>query len=493
MLILSVSPLILFIFLVFFKKVKLVWASLFSLLTTFLLVIFIWKINLPIVTASFLKGTFIATDIFLIVFGALFFLETLKKANIINHLCIYLEKISPDYRIQVIILAWFFLSFLEGTSGFGTPSAIVAPLLIGLGLSPILSVAISLLGNSTAGIFGAAGTPIRVGFAGLDITNVPIYSALINIIGFIVPVFILWASTSSQKNRKEQFFEALPFAIFSGFAFVIPSVFVVFLGQEFPSIIGAVIGFIIVLFALKFNLFVPKTIRSLRQKELEVYTPPPLKVFFPYILLIFLLILGKIFFSGVGFTLDFGLKHTFSLFNPGLIFIISSVLTNIFYRKHKNFDLKIIKNSALKSVEPFLVITLISIMVQLMINSNQNSSGNFSFLQIIANNLKTPLLPFLAPFIGAFGSFLTGSVTVSNIMFGSILESTSRVLGINSSIILSLELIGGAAGNMIALADILPALAVVSLQGQVREVLKRVIIPCSIYVILVGIIGLLIT
>ena len=132
-------------------------------------------------------------------------------------------------------------------------------------------------------------------------------------------------------------------------------------------------------------------------------------------------------------------------------------------------------------------------MVQLMINSNQNSSGNLSFLQIIANNFRTPLLPFLSPFIGAFGSFLTGSATISNIMFGDILQNTSIFLGLNSVVILSLELIGASAGNMIALADILPALAVVGLKGQVREILKRVLVPCFIYVLFVGIIGLLIT
>jgi lactate permease len=127
-----------------------------------------------------------------------------------------------------------------------------------------------------------------------------------------------------------------------------------------------------------------------------------------------------------------------------------------------------------------------------MINSGNNSSGNLSFLQIISYGFKTQLLPFMAPFIGAFGSFLTGSATVSNIMFGSILQSTSVVLGLNTAIILSLQLVGAAAGNMIALADILPALTVVGLKGQEREVIKRVIIPCTIYVFLAGVIGLLI-
>jgi lactate permease len=351
---------------------------------------------------------------------------------------------------------------------------------------------VALLGNSASVIFGAAGTPIRVGFAGLNIANIPLYSALINMVGFLVPVFILWLITAKQIDRKKHFLEALPFAIFSGIAFVVPSVFLVFLGQEFPSIIGSIIGFLIVFLAIKLKIFMPRNIRVLNQENLNVEKINILKVFFPYILLIILLILGKLFLSNAGFTLNFGIRHTFNIFNPGVAFILAAIPTIFLFRKNNKFDPKTIKESAKKAIEPFLIIAIISIMVQLMINSGQNISGYASFLQIIANNFKTALLPFISPIIGAFGSFLTGSATVSNIMFGSILQSTSIAIGFNTAIILSLELVGAAAGNMIALADILPALTVVGLKGKERQVIRNVIIPCAIYVILVGLIGLLI-
>jgi len=492
MLFLSIIPLALFVILIFFGKSKLLWASLISLLTTIVLVVLVWQMKLNFIGASFLKGTFIATDILLIIFGALFFLETLRRTKIIESLCLYLEKISPDYRIQVILLAWFLENLLEGTAGFGTPSTVVAPLLIGIGLSPISAVSVALLGNSASGIFGAAGTPIRVGFAGLNIANVPLYAALINMVGFLVPVFILWMITFKQIDRKKHFLEALPFAIFSGIAFVVPSVFLVFLGPEFPSIIGSVIGFLIVFLAIKLKIFMPRNIRVLKQEHLKVEKIHILKVFSPYLLLIILLIIGKLFLNNVGITLNFGIKHTFNIFSPGIVFILATIPTIFLFRKNHKFDPKIIKESAKKAIEPFLIIATISIMVQLMINSGQNISGYASFLQIIANNFKTALLPFIAPIIGAFGSFLTGSITVSNIMFGSIIQSTSIAIGFNAAIILSLEMVGAAAGNMIALADILPALTVVGLKGEERQVIKNVIIPCAIYIILVGLLGLLI-
>jgi lactate permease len=492
MLVLSVIPLALFIILVFSGKIKLIWASLLALLLTIVLVIFVWKMQPVYIGASLMKGTFVAADILVIIFGALLFLETLRKTKIIDSLCHYLGHFSLDYRIQTILLAWFLENFLEGTAGFGTPSTVVAPLLVGVGFSPIIAVVVALLGNSASVVFGAAGTPIRVGFSGLDVAGVPLYSALINMIGFLVPVFMLWIITSIQKERKTHFLEALPFAVFSGLAFSIPSVFLVSLGQEFPSIVGSIVGLLIVLAAIKLKLFVPKTIRSLRPTNLPDDKTPIMKVLFPYILLVALLVVGKFTVGSVGYSVNFGIKHTFNLFNPGFAFIIASIPVMIIWWKDFKGCLGAIKQSFIKALEPFATIALISIMVQIMINSGQNYSGNYSFLQIIAGNLKTAILPLIVPAIGGFGSFLTGSATISNIMFGNILASISSAMGMSVPIILSLQLVGGAAGNMVSLADILPAQAVVGISGKEGEIIKKVIIPCGIYITLAGLIGLLI-
>lgn len=476
---------------VFLFNLRLVYASLISLLTTLLLVMFIWMMDPLFIAASFIKGTLVASDILIIIFGALFFLDVLKKNCIIDGLCHYLEHISSDYRVQAIILGWFLENFIEGTSGFGTPIAIVAPLLIGIGLNPITAVSIGLLGNSTAVVFGAAGTPIRIGFAGLDTAGVPLTSALINMVGLIVPIFILYAATANQKDHRRQFREALPFAFVSGLAFVIPSVILVLIGQEFPSIIGSVVGFLIVNIFIKLNLFVPRNRRALVVSQGNNYPPSIYKVIFPYALLILLLIGGKIALGSTGLSFNFGLSHTFNLFNPGYAFIISG-LAVMLLMSSKHLAPHEVGKTFIRSLEPFLVIALISITAQLMVNSGHNLSGNISILHHIASNFTAGSLHVLAPVIGAFGSFLTGSATVSNLMFGGILQTTSVSLGLKASIILSLQLVGAAAGNMISLADILPGLAVVGLSGKERQVFRNVIIPCVLYVLLSGFVGLVI-
>ena len=489
--ILAILPFLIFLFFLFIRKSSLLKTSLITLFLYTFLAIFYWKIIPSYLYTSFGKGVFTAFDIFIIIFGAIFFLKILEELKIIKNISYYLESISKDYRVQIIIIAWFFECFLEGTAGFGVPAAITVPLLIGLGLSPIRALVIGLLGNSTPGVFGAAGTPIKIGLAGLNTTGVPLFSALLNSVGMIIPIFMLWVITRNRKNSKKEFREALPFAIWSGLVFVIPSIFSVFLGQEFPSILGSIIGLIIIIISIKFKIFIPKDNLSLVSEKEVTHTMPAWKAFTPYILLVLFLILGKITLGSISVPITLGFKHLFNLFNPGFAFILAGIIIILIWRQGKTLFKNSAKLSFKRALSPFIVIASMLAMVQIMINSGINISGVPSAVNIIAGLFETKLLPFFAPFIGAFGGFMTGSVTVSNIMFGTLFNTAASNLGLNVAVILSLAVVGASAGNMIALADILTAEAVVGVKNKERQILKGVIIPCLTYLILVGIIGVI--
>jgi lactate permease len=441
--------------------------------------------------SSIIKGTFVALDILVIIFGAIFFLEVLKDIKIIDNVRFFMESFLKDYRVQVILLAWFLENFIEGTAGFGTPSTIVAPLLVSLGTSPLTAVILSLLGNSTSVAFGAAGTPIRVGFEGLNVVGVPYFAALFNLVGLLVPVFMLVFITSQQNDRKRSFLEALPFAIWSGIAFVVPSLLIVPLGQEFPSIIGSLIGLGLVLITIRLNIFIPKQIRTLQDIKVSEVKLPLYKIVLPYFLLILLLIIGKFSLGQIKINFPWGLIYNLNLFNPGLAFLLTGLPVSIFWGR-KKLTTDSFKIALKRSFEPFIVIALMSIAAQLIINSGFNLSGKPSLLSMIAKGFEVSFLPFLAPFVGASGSFLTGSATVSNIMFGNFLNTASKVMDFDAAKILALGLVGAAAGNMIALADIITAEAVVGLHNKTRFVLKGVIVPCLVYLFVVGFIGLLV-
>ncbi len=492
LMVLSLAPFGIFLILLLGKKTSLLTAAVSTLVVMTILGLAYWRILPEYVLVSLIKGTLVAVDILIIILGAIFFLEILTKVGVIENICFFLESFYKDIRVQVIILAWFLENFIEGTAGFGTPSIVVAPLLVGLGLSPITAVVISLLGNSTSVAFGAAGTPIRVGMAGLNVIGVPEYTVLLNSVGVLVPVFMLGVLALKQKGGKAFFGEGLPFALWCGVAFAVPSILIIPLGQEFPSILGSILGLALVLVTSRWGIFMPKNIRSVREEKKPEIQLPAAKVVLPYAFLIVLLIAGKWLIgpASIGWE-SWGTKYSISLYNPGWAFIIATLPT-IFWERRRGLVSSSITVAIKRTIEPFLVIVAMSTMVQLMLNSGHNLSGIPSALEFLASNLKSRALPFLAPIMGAFGSFITGSATVSNIMFGNLLSTAGSAVNLNVAKILALELVGAAAGNMIALADMLAAEAIVGLRNQERQILKGVIIHCIIYVVLVGILGMIV-
>jgi len=491
-LVFAILPFILFLGLLLLRKLSLLQISFLALFAELIVQIVYWKIFPLYLLNSSIKGFFLAFDIFLIVFGAVFFLEIMKDIKVIENIGLYLESISKDYRIQVILLAWFLINFLEGMSGFGTPGAIVAPILVSIGLSPLTSVIISLLGNSSAGAFGAVGTPIRVGFSGLEIANVPWFTVLFNSVGFLIPVFMIYVLAKSQKQKRGHFFEILPFALWSGFLFVFSSIVVVGLGQEFVSVVGSLLAIILVIISLKLKVFVPKIERKINVYSNVTMSVPLYKVVLPYLTVFVLLIVGKSILKTVDINFSWGYKHTFNFFNPGIIFLITGIPFALLWGK-KKLLIDSGKKAFLRTVEPFLVILSMATMIQLMVNSGNNSSGMSSVLSVLTNNLSGATLPFFAPFIGGFGSFITGSITISNVLFGNILAQASVLHNLSVAKILALEISGAAMGNTMAIADIMAAEAVVGLKNRTRSVLREVVGPCLVCLSLLGIVGLLVT
>lgn len=490
--VLAILPFVIFVILLFWKKTPLIYVS---GLTLFLIVVsafFYWHMSSVYILASVMKGFLVALDIFFIIFGAIFFLEIMKRLKIIENIGFYLESISKDIRVQVIFLAWFFENFLEGTAGFGTPSTVVAPLLIGLGISPFSAVLIGLLGNSTSVIFGAAGAPTKIGFGELATSSLAFNASLINIVGIIIPVFMLLFLSRGRENSKKFFFDALPFAIWSGIAFCLPSVFATFLGQEFPSILGSVVGLILVLVTTKLGLFIPKSIEVGPKENIKKATLPLVKVITPYLLLIVFLILGKIFLGSAGIYLPLIIRHTFSFFNPGFVFIFVGLIILMLFGRGEKSTFQSLGTAFKRSLEPFFVISFMSSIAQIMVNSSFNLSQMPSMVDFMTVGIRSSLLPLWAPIVGTFGSFITGSATVSNLMFGNILAVAARELGFSVDKILALALVGGAAGNMIALADVMAAEVVAGIKNEEYKIVKGMILPCFIYVISVGLIGLLI-
>lgn len=497
---LGISPIIIILIFVFLFKKPLFFITPIIFIYTLFLSYFFWEIENTYIYISLIKAFFISLDILIIIFGAILFLEFLKIIGFINFIKNKISLISEDIRIQVILIVWFFGSFIEGIAGFGMPAVITGPILFSLGFSPILAVSVALIGNSTAVIFGAVGTPIRIGFASLELENIDIgnivfNSGLINLFaGVIVPLLIVFVVVFSRKDFKNKdIIEIIPFSIISGFSFTVPYFLISFLNEDIPSILGPILGLFIILYFLKKKIFIPSNIiKFSHKKEFLEEKLINKKGIFSCIIFLLFLFLGKIYLPSFNLNLFEKEFHNINLFNPGFAFLLSIFISILIFKiSYKNIK-DSIKYSLKALIFPSISIFFIVGFTQIMIYSGNNFSGKESMIESFLAIINPSILIFISPLIGAFGAFISGSATVSNILFSNFQLILSEKGGFYLPLILSLQLVGAGIGNMLALTNIISAQSTVGIHNKEKDVIKNNFIPFLIYLFLVIMIGLII-
>jgi len=450
--------------------------------------------------------------------------------------------------VQAIIIAWLFGAFIEGAAGFGTPAAIVAPLLLGMGFPPLAAVMVALIANSTPVTFGAVGTPIIVGMeAALNTPEVIGYlpqglelSQYVNLIGVsasffhaligtfvpLMMVCMLTAFFGEGKNRSfKKGLEIWPFALFSGLAFTVPYLLVsVFLGPEFPSLLGGLIGLVIVVYAASKGFLLPKEVWEfpprnnwlndwLGMEEAGSDDEEKTRISFglawtPYVLVALILVATRLDFLPfkewinswvVTFSNILGTTITFSeapLNLPGLIpFIPVALLSMILFRMDKNQVSKVFVTT-FRQVKPAAIALLFAVaLVQVMVQSGHNAYGIESMVMVMATavaNLSGMLWPLFSPIVGVLGAFVSGSNTVSDMLFGLFQFGTALKLSLPTLVILGLQAVGGAVGNMICVNNVVAACSTVGTVGKEGNLIRLNLIPVTIYTIAAGILGLLV-
>ncbi len=482
---------------------------------TAVLSIFVWAVPVTSIIASSLKGLLVAIDILFIVFGALLLLRTLQKSKAIETINNTLASLSGDRRLQAILVAWLFGSFIEGAAGFGTPAALAAPLLASIGFPAIAAVIVSLVANSTAVSFGAAGTPIILGISTIlpegmknILPSIAVTTALIHAtIGTLVPLMMVCILTrffGKNKSWKDGLAIA-PYAIWAGLCFTIPYYFSAkFFGPEVPSILGGVIGLAILAITTRAGFFVPKhswTFGGHKTKK-AVYSSklPVWKAFFPYTFLGILLVITRIRELGIGDLMKKvairipGADYTFTpIYSPGFLFLAVCVITWCLYRLSGRAITSSVANAFKPLKNPAIALVFAVASVQLIMNSGNNLSGLASMPAIIGDALAGfgKMFVYLSPILGLLGSFIAGSNTVSNLLFGTFQLETAVAVGLSPILILALQNVGGAVGNMIAVHNVIAASATVGLHGEEGRIIRINLLPAIGYALLAGLIAAL--
>lgn len=507
-----------------------------SWLITAVLGFFAWNMDLLSLFAYSISGLFNSIEVLIIIFGAILVMNTLKMSGGMVAINNGFRSISPDARVQAVIIGFLFVSFIEAAAGFGTPAALAAPLMISLGFPPVAAVAVALICDSACVAFGAIGTPVQQAIAclgGADVLDaayikqMSLWTSLPHAVVMIILPFMaiaIMCKFFSKERSIRPALQALPFCLFAGLSFAVPYVLVnIFVGHEFPALFGALIGLVITVLAAKWKFLTPKTVWHFgpeseweeNWKASHPPTPPKesnislVRAWIPYVIIALLLVLTRIPALGIKGLLNdagsifvvksgnlFGVGNTaFTLkwaYVPGTVFILVALIS-VALHKMNGKDVLSAWSASFKQVSGAAIALVFGLaMVQLLRYSGSNDVTAIdemkSMIYYMAEALSMVgkgLYIVISPVIGVLGAFISGSNTVAVTLFANLQEQAATNLGLNTAIIVAANTIGGSIGNMICVNNVVAACATAGTAGREGRIIRINAIPAAIYTCIV--------
>lgn len=494
-----------------------------------------WGMDLLQLTAYSIAGLFSSIEVLIIIFGAILVMNTLKMSGGMMAINNGFRSISPDARVQAVIIGFLFVSFIEAAAGFGTPAALAAPLMISLGFPPVAAVVVALICDSACVAFGAIGTPVVQAIACLGgaqnldqayIAQMSLWTAIPHAVVMLILPFmaiaIMCKFFSKEKSVKPAL-QALPFCLLAGASFAIPYVAInIFVGYEFPSLFGALIALVITVAAAKLKFLTPKQVWHFGDesqwdeswKATHLPAPPKesnmslVKAWLPYVIIALTLVATRIPALGLKGLLNdsetifviksnnlFGVANTaFTLkwaYVPGFVFILVALITVLLHNM-KLKDVGAAWAASFKQVSGAAVALVFGLaMVQILRYSGSNdvvSSDMKSMIFYMAEALSAVgkgLYIVISPVIGVLGAFISGSNTVAVTLFANLQEQAANNLGLNTAIIVAANTVGGSIGNMICVNNVVAACATAGTAGREGKIIRINAIPAAIYAVIV--------
>ncbi len=497
----------------------------------------VWQMSLKHIVAYTLTGFLSAFETLCIIFGAILIMNTLSRSGAMSAINGMFKGISKDIRILAIIIGFLFGAFIEGAAGFGTPAALAAPLLISVGFPPLAAATIALIYNSTPVCFGAVGTPTNTAFAtvkdaveayGADAaawqTELNWWTAVSHAVGcffiVIIGVAILCKLFGPNKTFRDVV-PVIPYCLFISAVFDVFYLLVArFIGAELVSLIAALITLVVGIAAARKGFLQPKEIIQFEEKDrwdknwlstTEVPAPktsdmPLVKAFMPYIIIILILVITRIsqnvgmdwavamrkFTVGTGSSgAILGLDWNWAiLWSPGVVFIVVALIT-VALHGMKGAEVSGAWKNTFSQISGAAIALLFGVaMVNIFRYTNVSSPEvmDGSMLLIMAQGLAAiagSAYIVISPLIGVLGAFMSGSNTVSNTLFASLQFEAATILALPQVLIVALQNLGGAIGNMVCVNNVVAACATTGTIGNEGRIIKTNIVPCVIYCVIV--------
>ncbi len=443
------------------------------------------------------EAAFVALTILWIIFPALCIHHLQERTGGMRALREWLARLTNDPRLIAVLVAWFFALFAEGAAGFGTPVALAAPFLVGLGFGRVEAVTIALLGHCVGVSFGAVGTPVLPqvavsGFTGLEISGATVVPHLA--FGGIMFLFVMRIVGTSEPARHLGLRGATPWFVAAALLFLVPYFAIArWVGPELPTLGGALVGgatfVMLLMFAARLSSArEPGTRRSGSRVAL-------LRAAAPYLVLVLLILItrlvGPVEVALRSVVVEWSMLGAFRgsvqpLFHPGTALLVGFMAGALLQRASAR-DVSIAMSAAARQ----LVVVTIALVAMLGLARTMVHAGMIDVLASAAAAIAGSAWPALVPAVGALGTFVTGSATASNILLTDLQLATAGRLELSALPMLGGQGFGAAAGNIVCPHNVIAGGATVGLVGREGEVIRRTLLPCLIYVALGGLLLLI--
>jgi lactate permease len=441
-----------------------------------------------------------------IVAGAILLFTGLERSGAMARLTEWLRRLSPDRVVQAMLVGWSFSYLVEGLSGFGTPAALAAPVLVALGFPAIRAAAACLVMNTVPVVFGAVGTPIWFGLGEIGLTPaeqlaVGGRAALVQAIASPIVVISALLILMPWRDVRGRLVSVLLILAATAAGSLVAARF----STEFPSIVGGLCG-------LAASAIVARVIGARHNAHPQAEpttahdTPglPLWRALTPLLLTIVLLAITRLEPVGIkpllladapavvldlGFlgvlsisaSLVVGLEKIFGtgigwsmavLYVPFIIpFVLAFAVSVPLLRMSRATAAGAMRGTASRLVKPAIALAGALVLVKLMTHGGEDAPARLigDAMARAVGAVEPGLWPSVAPLLGALGSFFSGSATVSNLTFGPVQEAIAMTLGLDRLDVLAMQSIGAAMGNMVCIHNIVAVAAVLGLLAGKRR------------------------
>lgn len=446
------------------------------------------------------KGALLSLNVLYIIWAALLLYNVVNETGAIKAIGIGIQRFSGDKSIQILIFGWIFASFLQGVAGYGVPIAVVAPLLVGLGFSPVVAVAVPAIGHSWSVTFGSMGASFQalMAVSGLGAPDLAPWSAtLLGITTFLCGICAVHVYGGWKMTKHSALAILVIGTAMAGTQYILAVSGMWTLGGFGASLVGLCSGLLVA--KLKIYNQVPPS-----QTQSEMGLGWALSAYFILVVIVSSGVMippVEAFLGQVNLTLVFpdivsmkgwvtqaGKGKAINIFgHGGALLLYATIIGFLVYRSkgfYQSHALKTIVQKTIKSGVP-TSLGIVSMVCFAMI------MDHCQMITILAEGISRvfgSIYPLVSPWIGLLGAFMTGSNTNSNVVFGVLQQETAQLAGLSAGLILAAQTTGGALGSMIAPAKILVGCSTVGLSGKEGPVLKATL---QYGLIITGVIGMI--